>query len=216
MPESKTSKASEILAKLEELTNSLRRRPAVRDEDEDTIDPADKRALTGRLSVVTAQRRTAEEAAASALKLAADLRGAHAEELAALRAEAAVSVTAGVRRVEQNYALRAAMLEPDDDGVATAHRLYDAIPDNRRPDNIVEWWRGLTPEAAPKTLRAYIAAESTGGSGTTGTTVASRQPPKVDVGRGKAADPDPSKMDAAQYDAWLEGMARQRESDRMA
>ena len=214
MPEpSKPSKSSEILAKLEELTNALRRRPAARDEEDAEIDPADKRALTGRLSVVAAQRRAAEEAAAAALKLAADLKTAHAEELAALRAEAAVSVTAGVRRVEQNYALRAAMVEPDDDGVATAHRLYESLPENKRPDSIVEWWKGLTPEAAPKTLRGYLAAPV---AETTTTTTAVRQPPRVDVGRGRATEPDPATMDAVAYDAYLESFAQKRAAERMA
>lgn len=206
-PTPKKSRYDELLAKFEELSNSVRRRPAVHDEDDDAIDPSDKRTLTGRLSVVTSQRRAAEEAAAAALKLAADLKAAHAEELAALKAEAAVSVTAGVRRVEQGYALRAAMIEPDDDGVSTAHRLYEAIPENKRPDSIVEWWKTLTPEAAPKTLRAYLAAPV---AEQQAQTTPIRQPPKVDVNRGKATDPDPSKMTAEQYDAWLEAARAER------
>jgi len=213
MPEPTTpqqSRYDELLAKFEELSNSVRRRPAVHDDDEE-VDPTDKRSLTGRLSIVTSQRRAAEESAAAALKLAADMKAAHAEEMAALRAEAAVSVTAGVRRVEQGYALRAAMVEPDDDGVQTARRLYEAIPENKRPDSIVEWWKTLTPEAAPKTLRAYLVApvaEQT-------TTTTARKPPAVDVGRGKATDPDPATMDAAGYEAWLNGFSQQRNQDRL-
>lgn len=213
MSETKKSAATEILAKLEELTASLRRAPAARVEDDD-IDPTDKRGLAGRLSVVTHQRTQAEQTAAAAVKLAEDLRAAHAAELAAIRAEAAASVTAGVRRVEQGYALRALMVEPDDDGVATAHRLYEALPENKRPDSIVEWWKGLTPDAAPKTLRAYLAApveEQT----TTTTTTPARKPPAVDVGKGKATDPDPGKMTPEQYDAWLDGMARERDAARL-
>lgn len=213
MSETKKTAASEILAKLEELSASLRRAPAARVEDDD-LDPTDKRGLAGRLSVVTHQRTQAEQTAAAAVKLADDLRAAHAAELAAIRAEAAAAVTAGVRRVEQGYALRAAMVEPDDDGVQTAHRLYEALPENKRPDSIVEWWKGLTPEAAPKTLRAYLPAPATDTTTTTTATPA-RQPPKVDVGRGKATDPDPTNMDAAAYDAWLEGMTRARDAERL-
>lgn len=212
MPEpTPKSKASEILAKLEELTSSLRRRPAARDEDDDAIDPSDKRSLAGRLSVVTHQRTAAEDSAAKALALVAELRAAHESDLAALRAEAAISVTAGVRRVEENYALRGLMLEADDDGVSAAHRLYESIPENKRPNSIIEWWKGLTPEAAPKTLRAYLAAPVEVAAPPAST----RQPPRVDVGRGKATEPDPATMDAAAYAAYLDGFARQRDADRM-
>lgn len=210
-PTQKKSRYDELLAKFEELSSVVRRRPAAREEDDETIDPTDTRSLKGRLSVVSARARAAEEQAASALKLVADLRAANDERIAEIQAEAAKSVTAGVRRVEQGYALRAAMVEPDDDGVQTAHRLYEALPENKRPDSIVEWWKGLTPDAAPKTLRAYLpapaAVEAVEQVAATATV---RQPPKVDVGRGKATDPDPSKMDAAQYDAWLEGEAQKR------
>ena len=210
MPEPTKIKASDILAKLDELASAMRRQPVQRAED-DEIDPSDRRTLMGRLSTVTQQRTQAEARAAEAVQLAKELREAHAAELAAIRAEAAASVTAGVRRVEQGYALRAAMVEPDDDGVQTAHRLYEALPENKRPDNIVEWWKGLTPDAAPKTLRAYLPAPDAVEAVEQVAATTVRQPPKVDVGRGKATDPDPGKMDAAQYDAWLEGMARQRD-----
>lgn len=210
-PTTKKKTSETILEELQRLTASLRRQPAAQREEDD-VDPTDKRSLAGRLSVVTHQRAAAEEAAAKALKLAEDLRQEHAAELAALRAEAAKSVTEGVRRVEQGYALRAAMVEPDDDGVSAAHRLYEAIPENKRPDSIVEWWKGLTPEAAPKTLRAYLPApvveQQAAGS-------AARQPPKVDVGRGKATEPDPATMDAAAYATYLEGFASKRAAERM-
>lgn len=210
-PTQKPSKAAAMLAdlnaKFDALNASMRRRPAAHDEDDEVIDPSDKRTLTGRLSVVTSQRRAAEESAAAALKLAADLKAAHAEELAEVRAAAAVAVTAGVRNVEQGYALRSLMVEADDDGVATARRLYDAIPENKRPDSIVEWFKGLTPDAAPKTLRAYLPAPA---AEEQQTTTPARQPPRVDVGRGKATDPDPSKMTAEQYEAWLESKRAER------
>jgi hypothetical protein len=205
------SKASEILARLEELTTSLRRRPADRPEDDD-IDPADKRTLAGRLSVVTGQRTAAEEAAASALKLVAELRAAHEADLAALRVEAAQSVVAGVRRVEQGYALRALMVEPDEDGVTAAHRLYESLPENKRPDNIVEWWKGLAPENAPKTLRPYLAASVVEPAPIASAT---RQPPRVDVGRGKATEPDPATMDGAAYEAYLASFAQRRDAERL-
>lgn len=212
-PTQKPSKATEILARLEELTASLRRRPTMHPEDDEPVDPADKRSLAGRLSVVTHQRTAAEEAAAKALAMVAELRAAHEAELASLRAEAAVSVTAAARRVEESYALRAAMVDADDDGVSTARRLYESIPEAKRPESIIEWWKGLTPEAAPKTLRAYLPAPET--TTQAPTQAPPRQPPKVDVGRGKATEPDPATMDAAAYDAWLAGMARQRDTERM-
>jgi hypothetical protein len=215
MPEPTKIKASDILAKLDELASAMRRQPAQRAEDDD-IDPTDKRSLTGRLSTVTHQRTQAETRAAEAVQLAKELRETYEAQIAAIQADAAKSVTAAVRRVEQGYALRAAMVEPDDDGMQTAHRLYESLPENKRPDSIVEWWKGLTPEAAPKTLRAYLpapaAVEAVEQVAATATV---RQPPRVDVGRGKATDPDPGKMDAAQYDAWLEGMARQRDAERL-
>ena len=209
MPEPTKPKVSDILAKLEELSGFIRRQPVARDEGEE-IDPTDKRSLTGRLSVVTHQRTQAETRAAEAVQLAKELRETYEAQIAAIQADAAKSVTAAVRRVEQGYALRAAMVEPDDDGMQTAHRLYESIPENKRPDSIVEWWKGLTPEAAPKTLRAYLPAPVAVEAVEQPAATAVRQPPKVDVGRGKATDPDPAKMTPAQYDAWLESMAAER------
>jgi hypothetical protein len=209
MSEPTKPKASDIYAKLEELSGFIRRQPVARDEGED-IDPTDKRSLTGRLSVVAHQRTQAETRAAEAVQLAKELRETYEAQIAAIQADAARSVTAAVRRVEQGYALRAAMVEPDDDGMQTAHRLYESIPENKRPDSIVEWWKGLTPEAAPKTLRAYLPAPVAVEAVEQPAATTVRQPPKVDVGRGKATDPDPAKMTPAQYDAWLESMAAER------
>ena len=214
MPEPTKIKASDILAKLDELASAMRRQPAPRAEDDD-IDPTDKRSLTGRLSTVTHQRTQAETRAAEAVQLAKELRETYEAQLAAIQADAAKSVTAAVRRVEQGYALRAAMVEPDDDGMQTAHRLYESIPENKRPDSIVEWWKGLTPEIAPKTLRAYLPAPAAIEPVEQPAATTVRQPPRVDVGRGKATDPDPARMTPAQYDAWLEGMAQQRDAERL-
>lgn len=209
-PTQKKSKSTEILDQLRELTASLRRQPAREPADDDPVDRND-RTLAGRLSVVAHQRTQAEAAATKALEMAEQLRAAHAEELAALKAEAAKSVMEGVRRVEQGYALRAMMADPDDDGVSTAYRLYEAIPENKRPDSIIEWWKNLTPEAAPKTLRAYLPAPKDETATTqTQTQTQARQPPRVDANRGRATEPDPASMDAAAYEAYLNGFAQKR------
>lgn len=210
----KPSKAAEILAKLDALTASLRRPAAARSEDDEPIDPTDRHSMQGRIRELSRQRTEAEDALRAALASVAELRTIHAAELDTLRTEAATSVTAGVRRVEENYALRALMIEADDDGVAAAHKQYESMPENKRPSTIIEWFHGLDPEHAPKTLRAYLPVPVEAESSTTAPSAA-RQPPKVDVGRGKATEPDPATMDDAAYAAWLDGYARRQDQERI-
>ena len=142
-----------LAAMIKELKDGARRRPR-RDPDED--EPVTRRDANERFARMTKQRDAEAERAEKALKALEDLAALHKSEIAKLQEQAGKDVSAGVKRVEETYALRDAMHEADDDGVAAVRRAYEAIPEAKRPASILDFWKGLEPEKAPKALRPYL------------------------------------------------------------
>ena len=196
----------------------MRKAPRRHDDDEEA-QPGDKSALLSRVRDLTRQRNEAEAKLQQALDAAAELRTAQEQETKTLREEAAKSVTEGVKRVEETYALRDLMHEPDDDGVAAMRRAYEAIPEAKRPASIVEYAKGLDAKTAPKAVRPYLkpaeeeveeAPASGPGKGQPRQEQepAARQPkkaPPVDEGRGKGKAKDLSELSDEEYEKYLSG-----------
>lgn len=216
MATTKGRTAAQILEVLGEIKAGMRKAPRRHDDDEEA-QPGDKSALLSRVRDLTRQRNEAEAKLQQALDAAAELRTAQEQETKTLREEAAKSVTEGVKRVEETYALRDLMHEPDDDGVAAMRRAYEAIPEAKRPASIVEYAKGLDAKTAPKAVRPYLKpaeedADETPASGSgKGQTKqeqepATRQPkkaPAVDEGRGKGKAKDLSELSDEEYEKYL-------------
>lgn len=217
MATTKGRTAAQILEVLGEIKAGMRKAPRRHDDDEEA-QPGDKSALLSRVRDLTRQRNEAEAKLQQALDAAAELRTAQEQETKTLREEAAKSVTEGVKRVEETYALRDLMHEPDDDGVAAMRRAYEAIPEAKRPASIVEYAKGLDAKTAPKAVRPYLkpAAEedadetSASGSGQgqprQEQEPAARQPkkaPPVDEGRGKGKVKALAELSDEEYEKYL-------------
>lgn len=219
MATTKGRTAAQILEVLGEIKAGMRKAPRRHDDDEET-QPGDKSALLSRVRDLTRQRNEAEAKLQQALDAAAELRAAQEQEVKTLREEAAKSVTEGVKRVEETYALRDLMHEPDDDGVAAMRRAYEAIPEARRPASIVEYAKHLDAKTAPKAVRPYLKpaeeedADETSASGSgqgqprQEQEPAARQPkkaPPVDEGRGKGKVKALSELSDEEYEKYLSG-----------
>lgn len=219
MATTKGRTAAQILEGLAEIKAGMRKAPRRHDDDEEA-QPGDKSALLSRVRDLTRQRNEAEAKLQQALDAAAELRAAQEQEAKTLREEAAKSVTEGVKRVEETYALRDLMHEPDDDGVAAMRRAYEAIPEAKRPASIVEYAKGLDAKTAPKAVRPYLKpaeeedADETSASGSgqgqprQEQEPAARQPkkaPPVDEGRGKGKAKDLSELSDEEYEKYLSG-----------
>lgn len=220
MATTKGRTAAQILEVLGEIKAGMRKAPRRHDDDEEA-QPGDKSALLSRVRDLTRQRNEAEAKLQQALDAAAELRAAQEQEAKTLREEAAKSVTEGVKRVEETYALRDLMHEPDDDGVAAMRRAYEAIPEAKRPASIVEYAKGLDAKTAPKAVRPYLKPEEeeeeADGAPSSGNGKGqprqdqeppARQPkkaPPVDEGRGKGKVKALSELSDEEYEKYLSG-----------
>lgn len=224
MADSRTGKltAAEVRERLAALEESVRRAPRRRDDEEEP-EATDRHSLQARVRETTRQRNEAERRLQEALQVAKDLATTHESELKTIREDAARSVTEGVRRVDEKHTLKAMMHEADDDGIATAIRTYEAIPENKRPASIIDWWKGLDEKSAPKPLRGYLkpAAEddepeepaekavSTGAKGGERSAQmadpprAQKKAPPIDQGRGRGKEKSFAEMSDDEYDKAL-------------
>lgn len=208
--------------RLAALEGSVRRAPRRRDDEEEP-EATDRHSLQARVREITRQRNEAEQRLQEALQVAKDLTTTHEGELKTIREEAARSVTEGVRRVDEKHTLKGMMHEADDDGIATAIRTYEAIPENKRPASIVEWWKGLDEKSAPKPLRGYLKpsaedddaeqpperAAGAGGKGGDRSAEpadpprAQKKAPPIDQGRGRGKEKSFAEMSDEEYDKAL-------------
>jgi len=193
------------------MEKSQRRGPTRQREEDDDVDPRDRSGLLIRLRDVTRQRNEAEEKLSDAIGIVKQLRTEHTTELERVKTESASSVTASVRRVEEGFELRGLMQDGDQDGVKTARRVYEELPAEKRPPSIVDWFKALTPETAPRTLHAYLPQAERADDAQAGKSGRKAEPPPpVDRGRGKGKDKDPADMTGEEYDGWLKAQSLAR------
>lgn len=84
-----------------------------------------------------------------------ELAETHEAATTKLKADSAAEVAAVARRMTEARELERLMHDPDEHGITEARRVYDSLPPNARPASPADWWKALTEETTPRTLRAY-------------------------------------------------------------
>jgi hypothetical protein len=154
MPKETKKPKSEIAKRVDSILAHLERQRADDDDDADGKSvPVERfrasvKAKNARILELETQLRSLGEAAEAA-------EAAHDAALQEAKTSAAREVAEVSTRHQQARELERLMLDADEDGIAEARRLYEGIPQDRRPKTMVEWYKSLTEETTPKTLRAY-------------------------------------------------------------
>ena len=199
-------KPSEILQALTEIREQLRRKPRRRDDDDEA--PRDRHSMQARLAEVTRQRNEAEERLERALSAAEELRGAHDAELSEVRESAARDVAAVATRHQEHDSLRGLAKDLDDAGLRVIRAEFDALPEASRPKTVVDWFKTLKPDAAPRTIRDYLRVEDSDDADKKATEKkAAAKPPPIDRDRkkveAKSEDDKVASMTPDEYESWM-------------